>query len=52
MNNELEKDVGRKRLWPNFRYYPSIYLEGLKKSKTNLQPEKPESQPRFKPAIS
>jgi hypothetical protein len=30
LNNEQE-DFERKRLWPNFTYYPGICLEGLRK---------------------
>jgi hypothetical protein len=32
----LEKICGRKRLWPNLRYYPVTRLEGLRKTKENL----------------
>jgi hypothetical protein len=27
---------GRKRSWPNLRYYPGIYLDGLRKATKNL----------------
>jgi hypothetical protein len=27
------KECGRKWLWPNLRYYPSIYLERVRKKK-------------------
>jgi hypothetical protein len=30
------KGCGRKRSWPNLRYYPYICLEGLKKTMKNL----------------
>jgi hypothetical protein len=30
------KGYGRNVLWPNFRYYPKIWLEGLKKTTKNL----------------
>jgi hypothetical protein len=30
---------GRKRLWPNLRYYLSICLEGLIKTTKNLRPD-------------
>jgi hypothetical protein len=30
---------GRKRLWPILRYYPSICLEGFRKTKKNLSPD-------------
>jgi hypothetical protein len=33
------KGCGRKRSWPNFRYYPGIFLEGLKKTTKNLSQE-------------
>jgi hypothetical protein len=26
------KGYGRKCLWPNLRYYPSIYVKGLRKT--------------------
>jgi hypothetical protein len=29
------KGYGRKRSWPNLRYYPEIYLEGLRKTTKN-----------------
>jgi hypothetical protein len=34
MNDELER-CGRKQLWPNLRYYPGIFVEGLRKT-TNI----------------
>jgi hypothetical protein len=37
MNNELERQLyGRKRSWPNLRFYPRICLEGLRKATKNL----------------
>jgi hypothetical protein len=30
------KGCGRKRSWPNIRYYPGIFLEGLRKTTKNL----------------
>jgi hypothetical protein len=30
------KGCGRKRSWPNLRYYPGICLEGLRKTTKNL----------------
>jgi hypothetical protein len=30
------KGCGRKRSWPNLRYYPDICLEGLRKKTKNL----------------
>jgi hypothetical protein len=30
------KGFGRKQSWPNLRYYPGIYLEGLRKTMKNL----------------
>jgi hypothetical protein len=30
------KRYGRKRLWPNLRYHPGIFLEGSKKTTKNL----------------
>jgi hypothetical protein len=30
------KGCGRKRLWPNLRYYPGIFVDGLKKTMKNL----------------
>jgi hypothetical protein len=30
------KGCGKKRSWPNLRYYPSICLEGLRKTTKNL----------------
>jgi hypothetical protein len=31
------KRCGRKRSWPNLRYYPSICLEGLRETTKNLR---------------
>jgi hypothetical protein len=42
---------GRRRSWPNLRYYPSICLEGPKKTTRNLSGE-PVSGPRFQPGTS
>jgi hypothetical protein len=30
------KGYERNRLWPNLRYYPGIYMEGLRKTTNNL----------------
>jgi hypothetical protein len=30
------KGYGRKRSWPNLKYYPGISLEGLRKTTENL----------------
>jgi hypothetical protein len=30
------KGYGRKRLWPNLRYYPGICMEGLRKTTKSL----------------
>jgi hypothetical protein len=38
MINELER-YGRKRSWPNLKYYPSMCLEGLRKTMKNLSQE-------------
>jgi hypothetical protein len=29
------KGKGKKRLWPNLRYYPGIFLEGMRKTTKN-----------------
>jgi hypothetical protein len=34
MNN---KGCGRKRSWPNLRYYPEIFLKGLRKTTINIR---------------
>jgi len=31
------KGFGRKRLWPNLRYYPGIHLKRLRKTTKNLR---------------
>jgi hypothetical protein len=31
------KGCGRKQSWPNLRYYPNIFLEGLGKPTKNLR---------------
>jgi hypothetical protein len=30
------KESGRKQSWPNVRYYPGMYLEGLRKDLKNF----------------
>jgi hypothetical protein len=35
-NDKVSKGCGRKGSWPNLRYYPSIFLEGLSKTTKNV----------------
>jgi hypothetical protein len=35
--NDDWKGCERKRLWPNLRYYPRIFLEGLRKTMKDLR---------------
>jgi hypothetical protein len=35
------KECGRKRLWPNLRYYARICLEGLRKTMKELSQDSP-----------
>jgi hypothetical protein len=43
------KGYGTKQSWPNLRYYPNIFLEGLRKLQKNLSQNSRSLGRNFKP---